>query len=214
MKDNIKKLAVFVMIIALAIFMAVATASADGQKYRKTLHGEYAFTGSGVCTLSPTGFDPDFIPNTPGSAWMGPNFWEGVYTFNHNGKGKMETQQCYNEGPAAMVPMVPMVPYSSGCADLSWEFEYEIDGGAITFTFTSGTYSLVYTAGPNVVFPPIPIPPNTSSLTEFDQPWTGRISPDGKNLFVFYGGPFLIKIKDFGPFEAICNTVHQGFRTK
>ena len=211
MKGNGKKLVVFVIIAALAVFMAVAPAWADGQKYRKTLQGEYAFTGSGVCTLSPTGF-VGFIPNTPDSAWMGPNFWEGVYTFNRNGKGKMETQQCYNEGPAATVPIIPTVPYSSGCADLSWEFEYEIDGGAITFTFIDTTYSLVYTVGPNVgVLPPI----NTPSLTEFSQPWTGRISPDGKNLFVFYGGPFLIKIKEFGPsFEAICNTVHQGFRTK
>jgi hypothetical protein len=200
MKDNMKKLAVFVMIIALAVFMAVATASADGQKYRKTLHGEYAFTGSGACTLAPTGFEPNFTPTNPEFAGMGPNVWEGVYTFNHNGKGKMETRQCYNDGPPS---------YSSGCALLSWEFEYEIDGGAITFTFTPGTYSLEYTEGPNTVFPPLKPP----SLTEFNQPWTGRISPDGKNLFVFYGGPFKIVIKDFG-IEVICNTVHQGFNTK
>ena len=70
MKDNIKKLAVFVMIIALAIFMAVATASADRQKYRKTLHGEYAFTGSGACTLAPTGFNAILSPKT-GSAEHG-----------------------------------------------------------------------------------------------------------------------------------------------
>ena len=205
MKTSMMKLGVFVMIIALAIFMAVATASADDQKYRKTLHGEYAFTGSGAGTLAPTGFNENFVPNDPQLAWMGPNFWEGVYTFNRNGTGKMVAQQCYHDGPNAPVP------YSSGCADLSWEFEYEICGGEITFTFIPTTYSLVYIVGPNVgALPPI----NTPSLTEFDQPWTGRISPDGKNLFVFYGGPFLIKIKDFGPFEAICNTVHQGFRTK
>ncbi len=205
MKDNIKKLAVFVMIIALAIFMAVATASADGQEYGKTLHGEYAFIGSGACTLAPGGFNENFTPVDPGTASMGPNLWEGVYTFNHNGKGKMETRQCYNDGPNAMFP------YSSGCALLSWEFEYEIDGGAITFTFIPGTYYLEYKEGPNVgVIPPI----NPPSLTVFNQPLTGRISPDGKNLVVFYGGPFKIEILDFGTFEVICNTVNQGFRTK
>jgi hypothetical protein len=206
MKDNIKKLAVFVMIIALAIFMAVATASADGQKYRKTLHGEYAFTGSGAGTLALTGFNENFTPKDPGSAWMGPNFWEGVYTFNRNGTGKMDAQQCYHDGPNAPVP------YSSGCADLSWEFEYELDGGAITFTFIPGTYYLKYTEGPNVGLKII-----LPSLTEVNQPWTGRISPDGRNLFVFYGGPFKIEIKDFGfapNLEIICNAVHQGFRTK
>ena len=203
MKDNMKKLAVFVMIIALAVFMAVATASADGQRYRKTLHGEYAFTGSGACTLAPTGFEPNFIPTNPEFAGMGPNVWEGVYTFNHNGKGKMETRQCYNDGPPS---------YSSGCADLSWEYEFELDGGAITFTFIPGTYYLKYTEGPN-----IGLTINLPSLSEINQPWTGRISPDGRNLFVFYGGPFKIEINDFAfaPHLAIiCNAVHQGFRTK
>jgi len=208
MQGNGKKLAVFVIVAAITMFIAIPVASADGEKYRKTLHGEYAFTGSGACTLAPGGFEENFTPANPDSANMGPNFWEGVYTFNRNGTGKMDARQCYHDGPNALVP------YSSGCAELSWEFEYKMDGAEITFTFIPGTYSLVYTAGPNVVFPPIPIPPNTSSLTVFEQQWTGRISPDGKNLFVFYGGPFLIKILDFGPLEAICNTVHQGFRTK
>jgi hypothetical protein len=205
MKDNIKKLAVVVMIIGLAMCIAVATASADGQKYRKTIHGEYAFVGSGACTIAPTGFNPDFTPVNSAIASMGPNLWEGVYTFNHNGTGKMETQQCYNEGPNGMFP------YSSGCDLLSWEFEYEMDGGAITFTFIPGTYYMKYIEGPNVGVPEI----NPPSLTVFNQPWTGRISPDGKNLVVFYGGPFKIQLLDFTPsFELICNGVHQGFRTK
>ena len=212
MKVNIKKLAVFVSVAAIAMFIAVSTASAYYSWWKMLIRGEYAFSGSGTATLAWTGFDAnpqdaadDFTPKDPEYAEMGPNVWEGTYTFYLNGKGKMDAQQCYNEGPNAMFP------YSSGCALLSWEFEYEICGGEITFTFIPTTYSLVYTVGPNVgALPPI----NTPSLTEFDQPWTGRISPDGKNLFVFYGGPFLIKIKDFGPFEAICNTVHQGFRTK
>ncbi len=202
MKDDIKKLAVFVMIIALAIFMAVAPAWADGQKYRKTLQGEYAFTGSGACTIAPGGFNDNFTPKNPAIAGMVANFWEGVYTFYRDGTGKMETQQSYNEGPNTPFP------YSSGVALLSWEFEYEICGGEITFTFVTDSYYLEWIEGPNkgVALPP----PNGVVF----KPWTGRISPDGKNLFVFYGGPFLIRIKDFGPFEAICNTVHQGFRTK
>ena len=94
MKSNIKKLAVIMVIAATVMFMAVATASADGQKYRKTLHGEYAFIGSGACTLAPGGFNDNFTPKFPELANMGPNLWEGVYTFNQSGKGKMETRQC------------------------------------------------------------------------------------------------------------------------
>jgi hypothetical protein len=115
----------------------------------------------------------------------------------------MVTRQCYNDGPPA---------YSSGCADLSWEFEYELDGGAITFTFIPGTYYLKYTEGPNVGLKII-----LPSLTEVNQPWTGRISPDGKNLFVFYGGPFKFDLPappPIGVFGVICNGVHQGFKTR
>ena len=199
------KIAVFVSVAAIAMFIAVSTASAHDSWWKMLIRGEYAFSGSGACTLAPTGFnEDDFTPKNPELASMGPNSWEGTYTFYLNGKGKMDAQQCYNEGPNAMFP------YSSGCALLSWEFEYEMDGAEITFTFIPGTYALEYTAGPNVgVVPPI-IP---TSSTEFNQPWTGRISPDGRNLFVFCGGPFKIKIVELG-LEVICNTVHQGFKTR
>lgn len=207
MKGNIKKLAVLAGIAAIAMFIAIPAASANDFWWKMLIRGKYAFTGSGACTLAPGGFNPDFTPKNPTFASMGPNFWEGVYTFNYDGKGKMETRQCYNEGPNAMFP------YSSGCVLLSWEFEYKMDGAEITFTFIPGTYYLEYIEGPNVgVIPPI-TPPNG---VVFDKPWTGRISPDGRNLFVFYGGPFKFDLPAPPPFEVfgvICNGVHQGFKT-
>jgi len=206
------KIAVFVTVAAIAMFIAVSTASAHGSWWKMLIRGEYAFSGSGTATLAWTGFDADpedaaddFTPKNPEYAEMGPNVWEGTYTFYLDGKGKMDARQCYNSGVSN---------YSSGCANISWEFEYEMDGAEITFTFIPGTYALEYTAGPNVgVVPPI-IP---TSSTEFNQPWTGRISPDGRNLFVFYGGPFKIKVLDFDflpDLEIICNGVHQGFKTR
>jgi hypothetical protein len=194
-----KKLAVFLVIAGMMMFMFVAAASADGQKYRKTIHGEYAFIGSGACTVAPGGFKPDFTPVNPDNASMGPNFWEGVYTFNHDGKGKMDTQQCSNPGPRE---------YGSFCSRLSWEFEYEIDGGEITFTFILGTYYLEYLSGPMAGF--ILAPPNQATI---DQPWTGRISPDGKTLFVYFGGACKLTIPEFG-MQIICNGVHQGLKTR
>ena len=210
MKVNIKKLAVFVSVAAIAMFIAVSTASAYYSWWKMLIRGEYAFSGSGTATLAWTGFDADpedaaddFTPKNPEYAEMGPNVWEGTYTFYLDGKGKMDARQCYNSGPNGMSP------YSSGCANISWEFEYEMDGAEITFTFIPGTYALEYTEGPNIglkfVLP---------TKTVFDQQWTGRISPDGRNLFVFYGGPFKIKVLDFGPLEIICNGVHQGFKTR
>ena len=131
---------------------------------------------------------------------MGPNFWAGVYTFNYNGKGKMVSHQVYQDGPPA---------YGAGAANLSWEFTYEMDGPEITFTFIPGTYSLEYTWGPNTVFPKL-VPPTPAYFTE---PWTGRISPDGRTLFVFYGVPMKLIIPEFGNLEVVCNGVHQGFKT-
>ena len=198
------KIAVFVSVAAIAMFIAVSTASAHDSWWKMLIRGEYAFSGSGACTLAPTGFNEDnFTPKDPGTASMGPNVWEGTYTFYLNGEGKMDARQCYNEGPDAMSP------YSSGCADISWEFKYEMDGAEISFTFKPGTYYLKYTAGPNDG-----LTINLPSLSEINQPWTGRISPDGRNLFVFYGGPFKIKVLDLPPLELILNTVHQGFKTR
>jgi len=202
MKGNIKKLAVFVMIAGIAMFMAVPTASANDLWWKMLIHGEYAFTGSGACTLAPGGFDENFKPYNAIYASMGPNFWEGVYTFNYNGKGKMDARQSYQLGP----DNTPNT-YSAGSDLLSWEFEYKMDGPEITFTFIPETYSLEYLEGPNKGLKLLP--PNNAV---FDKPWTGRISPDGRNLFVFYGGPAKLEIPEFG-IELICNAVHQGFKT-
>ncbi len=127
---------------------------------------------------------------------MGPNFWAGVYTFNSNNKGKMEAHQVYHDGPPT---------YGAGAANLSWEFTYEMDGPEITFTFIPGTYYGEYLEGPNKGA----ILPDTAY---FDKPWTGRISPDGMNLFVFYGVPMKLIIADWN-LEIVCNGVHQGFKT-
>ncbi len=206
MKGNAKKIAVFVSVVAIAMFIAVPMASASGYDswWKMLILGEYAFTGSGACTMAPGGFNEDFTPKNPTMANMGPNFWEGVYWFHYNGTGKMETQQCYQDGPPN---------YAAGCALLSWEFEYEMDGAEITFTLIPGTYYLKYIKGPNAdpEHPLEVVPPNPVA---FDQKntWTGRLSPDGRHLFVFYGGPFKIDFPGFG-FQIICNGVHQGFKT-
>ena len=187
------------------MLMAVPMASAHDFWWRMLIRGEYAFTGSGACTLAPTGFNENFTPKDPGSAWMGPNFWAGVYTFNSNNTGKMEAHQVYHDGPPF---------YGAGAANLSWEFTYEMDGPEITFTFIPGTYYLEYTEGPNAG-----LKVETPNPVVFDHPWTGRISPDGRNLFVFYGVPMKLIIPEGilfpgAPlFELICNGVHQGFKT-
>jgi hypothetical protein len=69
MKRNAKKLAVFLIVAALSIFMAVATASA-GSKFIK---GHYALSGFTSCSV--------------GGSPAGPGVMEADYTFNKNGTG-------------------------------------------------------------------------------------------------------------------------------
>ena len=85
-----------------------------------------------------------------------------------------------------------------------------MDGAEITFTFIPNTYYLEYIEGPN---DGVKIPPEAGVV--FEKPWTGRISPDGRNLFVFYGGPFKFDLPappPIGVFGVIYNGVHQGFK--
>ena len=87
MRANIKKLGVFVAIFSIALFTA-ATASAFDHNW-KAIHGEYAFIGSGACLFAP-GFTDDTHFTPTGPSTMGPNTWEGVYTFNRDGTGEMQ----------------------------------------------------------------------------------------------------------------------------
>jgi len=151
------------------------------------IRGEYAFTGSGACLIG-------------GS--VGPNTWEGVYTFNYNGTGKMEALNRFVEtanpfagGEAA-----------AGSANISWAFTYEMDGPDIIFTYTKGSYLAVYLEGPNATAGVI------LKDVDFTDTWVGRISPDGRNLFVSFGVPMKLIINDLGGLAAVCNGVHQGFK--
>jgi predicted membrane protein len=58
MNGNAKKLAVLVMIVALAIVLPVAMVSADDHAGKKFIQGTYAVTGMNGVLLAPFGFDP------------------------------------------------------------------------------------------------------------------------------------------------------------
>ena len=192
MKRNIRKLIVFVMVAAIAMFIAVAMASADDHSGKKTIKGEYTFSGSGACTLAPGGFYDNFTPKNVALASMGPNTWEGAYTFHYNGTGSIDAINRYMD-----------TTNSAGSAHIYWEFTYSVQRGKITFTYKPDTYVATYLYGPQAGV--------TLSGVTFTESWNGRISPDGENLFVSFGVPMKL-IPPF-PVEIVCNGVHQGFRT-
>jgi len=63
MKGNIKKLAVLVIITAIAMFIPVATTPVDVNAWN--ILGNYAFTGSNQCLVAPFGFDSNLNANPP-----------------------------------------------------------------------------------------------------------------------------------------------------
>ena len=133
-----KKLAVVVMMIAIATFMAAAMASADDRAGKKAIEGEYAFTGPGNCLVSTTGFDSNYAPNPGGQVFAVTQIWEGVYTFKRDGSGTITASHRSLDLPAGPIEL----------ANISWDFSYTMTDNE---RFTSNATSLdkvEWTAGP------------------------------------------------------------------
>jgi hypothetical protein len=170
MKENSKKLTVFVIIAALAVFM-VATASARGlHPIHNAIKGKYAATGSSQCTTALDGFDENLTPI--GDNWsVGTSTSLTIYTFNLDGSGSMEgiNRIMYFPGGMTDKPMgVVMDPYS-------YDFTYTVtDEGLITFTVVAGTFKL----------------PNGFCADAIAK--HGVISGDGKTIVIECGPPLLL----------------------
>jgi hypothetical protein len=178
MKVNLKKLAVFVVIGAIATFIAAAIASA-GDKHWKTLHGEYAFTGTTSCLVSDLGFNPNLTPLFGSKVFSNSHGAHGVMTFNRDGTGTLEGKAVFIVPPPAPGPPAPSVPIA-GSFSSSAQFTYNItDDGMITTELVPGTWVSTYLTGP--------IPAGTT--TWLDQ-WSlsGMVSADHKTLTLGSGG--------------------------
>lgn len=180
MKDNIKKLAVFVMIIALAIFMAVATASAGDHKWKRVIDGDYAVTGTNSCVIAPAGF----IAGYPGDNWQTiQGYILGIFSFHPNGKGEFRSRVA---GSLQFTPESPQPPALFD-APFDYNFTYKVTGdGVISFD----------------VIPCAGIPGSWNN----DGPNEGVISPDGQSLIVYCSTSVILTQCDKGS----CDDVGKG----
>ena len=181
MKDNIKKLAVFVMIIALAIFMAVAPAWADGQKWKHGIKGDYAVTGTNSCVIAPAGFTDD---GQPGDGWQTiQGYLLGIFSFHPDGKGEFRSKVAVSLQPTPKTPMPPVLFE----APFDYNFTYKVTGdGVISFD----------------VIPCAGIP----GMYNNDGPHDGVISPDGQSLIVYCGTSVILTKCD----PSTCSDVGEG----
>ena len=119
MKSSMKKLTVFVIVASISMVIAAAMASA-GNKVGE-IYGEYAFTGTGGCLVSRTGFNPN--PLTP--FWTNSFSLSGVWTFNRDGTGNGQARQVGVTGTAS--------PPGASLYEYTFPFTYSIaDDGTIT----------------------------------------------------------------------------------
>lgn len=116
MKGNGKKLGVFVMIAAIAMFAGVSTASAWWWPYHNAIEGVFAVTGISSCS-------PEDIPASPG-------VFEGDYTFRPDGTVSV------SNGFVRNIPGVaPTTPVSG-------EFKYTVTrAGRIEFQYPEGGFA-------------------------------------------------------------------------
>jgi hypothetical protein len=191
-----KKLAVVVMMIAIATFMAAAMASADDHD-GWGIHGIYAFTGSNGCLAAPFGFNSS-LTAINGVSGFDFQTWEGTYTFERNGTGMLQV----------LFHDVGATPNAGGSGKIEWKFTYTVtDEGKITFTIP-GAYSGQWLTGP--------MAPGTIEFIVTGSN-NGVISPDGKQILVTWGAPQMQINAGAQPFpgadlQLICNGSFVLFR--
>ena len=148
MKGNIKKLAVFVMIAAITMFIVVGIASADDDTGKKSIHGEYAVTAGMSCIYTPAalGFN-NKLQTDPTAVGSNKITLQGIATFNHNGTGKFDSTGVEIDPP----PVLP-IPGALPCANafhFSFTFTYNVaDDDTITINADTNSFTVTYDTGP------------------------------------------------------------------
>ena len=163
MKTSIKKLTVFVMMAALVLFVAAATASASGDQ-PNTIVGEYGFSGGGYCMSTPianwnsdnTLIDPTLVSGLTYTS-------NGVVTFESNGTG-------FVNYTLVSIPNPP-----------AWNQTSSVGGYPFTYEFT-GDDVVTLTAVENTNCNTQTYPPPSSTTCRDHNLLIGYVSADHKTI--------------------------------
>ena len=214
MKSSMMKLAVFVMITAIAMFTVVAMATAgEYLKPPTILEGQYASTGGGTCLEALTGFgiqtplitsgfptlyDGRYVPSIwgAGGPWVIMTYNSAaVWTFEQNGTGKVARTSSY----IFFSPLgCPTCPWPSGATSHeTWNFTYHVGAdGKITLT-ENGSYVSTWDSG---LLEGTPYSPFTGQ--GFNR--RGTVAMDGMTIVLNGGLPDIITVPG-APSQLICN---------
>jgi hypothetical protein len=191
MKGNIKKVTVFVIIAAIAMFVAVGMASAADRSFPKAMRGVYAAIGNGSCLLAPAGFTEDFTPNF-GIGVISVYNRVGYFTFEQDGTGLASLNGSLTNFPYTIPNLPPtQVLSSAASATISWGFKYIVTKkGIITITQDPDIpFETTFTAGPR----------KGLTYNVVGVSFEGTITPDGKTITLSGGGaPNVTTLYGFG----------------
>jgi hypothetical protein len=190
MKGKIKTLIVFVIIAAIAMFTAVATAwdnGHDGDHWKHFIWGKYAYTGGGNCLISPNGFtnDEPYVPNAgafPSLVVVG-----GLITLNKDGSGSIQNVTRFLDLPGVI-----------NIGNEKWTFMYKpTHDNRFTIYANQGSYvELDWVAGPNASGP-------SPNYFVFDGSCDGVLSPYGDTVTITCGKPLItLKLASCDPTKS------------
>lgn len=98
------------LVAASSAAMLLAALPASAQDRTRQLRGDYAFTGTAVCTNSPAGFSPDLVPlGSNSQASFGTT---GVVTFNGDGTGTLQGRTVTQPGSVEALDTAIPLTYS------------------------------------------------------------------------------------------------------
>jgi hypothetical protein len=208
MKGNIKKLVVFVMIAAIAMFTAAALASANDHEWN-AIHGEYTMVGVGTCLISPSAFDNYAVPSSAAvSSYASHDTFTGIWTFKRGGKGTAQVTQ-FKLFPSPRPSSNPRPQAAS--LNIDFEFNYTVnDDGTITGAIVPETYNSTCVTGLSAGPPPVTL--KVDQLL-FD----GTFSEDHKTILLSSENePMQVDAYRSGNYLStsyvICNTVRTLIR--
>lgn len=163
---------------------------ASAQDRTKQLKGDYAFTGTAVCTNSPAGFSPDLVPlGSNSQASFGTT---GVVTFNGDGTGTLQGRTVTQPGSVQALDTVIPLTYS-----VTADRTLTVVQGPSLNTFVAGTL-----AGQQ----------NSSSGVP---PFVGHLSSDRKSIVFGSFDPAVETITNLsgpGQNQRICFRSFTGIR--
>ena len=200
MKASTKKMAVFMIMIAMALFIMAALASAHDHDW-KGIHGEYAMTGTNICIIAPGGLTPDLKPTVAGLIQSSSR--EGVVTFEPHGTGSaviFARNISLPVYPTGNLPPYSVLSPGASTAEVTFDFTYTLEkDGTITMVAGPGPYSSTTLTGPDAG--------KTFYITGAS--FNGVITPDRKTITLNAGAPDVYGItqKDNPSFNAqsICH---------